>query len=110
LDEQEIRAEIKQQFIKRLVTNFFDIIVLASYQNQPFNGSEVIQLIEKKFNVKLSAGAVHSILYSMERKQLLKSVVEGSRRVYTVSKMGKLMLEVVTNEKDTREFMMKMRQ
>ncbi len=90
-----------------MVTEFFDVIVLATYQNRPFSGNETIKMIEEKFNVKLSSGTVHSILYSMERKQLLKSVVEGNRRVYTVTKMGKLTLEVVTSEKDTREFMMK---
>ncbi len=109
MDEQQIKAQIKQQFIKRSVTAFFDLIILGTYMDQPFSGPDTLKMIENKFDVHLSPGKVYSTLCAMDRKQLLRSLVEGSRRVYIVTKTGKLMLEVVTNERDMWEFVAKVR-
>lgn len=52
---------------ERIIKNFMDIILLAELRNASVSGYDVTSFIHSKFNLLVSSGTVHSLLYSLER-------------------------------------------
>lgn len=98
-------SEIKKKFVERIVTNFLDIMIMAHFTDKSFSGYDVLVFIQKKFGLLLSPGTVYSKLYSMEREGLIKLVVKrGRKRVYRVTDLGRLTVEVTTSTDEIRAF------
>lgn len=63
-------------------------IVLSLSQQHPVCGHDIIKIVFQRFNVLLSPGTIYPLLYSLEKKGVLKAEVKGSRRIklYTAGK------------------------
>ena len=60
-------------FNRRVVQNFLDIIILKHLKNNsPISGYDVIKLLHKRFHMLPSPGTVYSLLYSLERQNLIE--------------------------------------
>jgi DNA-binding PadR family transcriptional regulator len=70
-------------------------VVLAELRNEPLSGYDFIAIIRKRFNMLISPGTVYSLLYSLERKQLIESSGEERRRTYTLTEKGKKTIEII---------------
>lgn len=83
--------------IKRRITkSFLDIAILAVLEeNKDLNGYEILNRIYKKLGVLLSSGTVYSTLYTLEREQLVKSVLHLNCRTYALTSKGHDKLEQV---------------
>jgi len=62
-----------------------DIIILAELRNEPMSGYDVISFIHNKFHLLVSSGTVYSLLYSLERNDLIKGTWDKRKRVYKQS-------------------------
>jgi DNA-binding PadR family transcriptional regulator len=89
------RDRALSQIRRRLVKNFMDIIILSELKETPLSGYDVMTLIY--------SGSVYSLLYSMERKGLIKGDWNERRRLYTLTQKGEEAIEATTNSYDRIE-------
>ena len=85
------------QIRRRLIKNFIDIIILSKLKDTPLSGYDVISLIKRRFHILLGSGSVYSLLYSMERKGLIKGVWNERRRIYTLTPKGEETIKATTD-------------
>jgi len=72
----------------RTVKNFMDILILAELRKTPMSGYDVITSIYRKFNFLPSSGSVYSLLYALERKELIKGGWSERKRIYILTPKG----------------------
>jgi len=66
-----------------------DVLVLTELEKRSaMSGYDVIEFIHKEFGKVVSSGTVYSILYSLERNQLVKGRINGRARVYSLTDKG----------------------
>jgi DNA-binding PadR family transcriptional regulator len=84
-----------------------DIIILKYLKNnQPISGYDVIKYLHQKFHMLPSPGTVYSVLYSMERKNLVQGKMNNGKRVYKLTKQGeKRLADIRTAETSIQSFL-----
>jgi DNA-binding PadR family transcriptional regulator len=106
-DEKTLRVQIKEEFTERVVSCFLEILVIAGFRDDSFSGYDALRFINERFGIMFSPGRMYSTLYAMERKKLVEGSYEKGKRVYEVTELGKLTLEVVTSSDEIQAFMAK---
>lgn len=94
--EYRVFEDLKGRFVR----NFLDVVVLTELKTKPLSGSDVISLTYKKFNLLLSPGTVYSLLYSLERKELIKARSNQNKRDYTLTEKGRETIDATTATKE----------
>ena len=89
-------SNIAEKLHRRTIQNFMDILVLTEMKKRSLSGYDVIGLIHKRFGVMVSSGTVYSLLYSMERDGLIRSVGNERKRVYELTEKGEQDIKVIT--------------
>jgi DNA-binding PadR family transcriptional regulator len=91
----------------RIVKYFLDIIILIYLgKNNGLSGYDIIELVQDKYGQSLSPGTVYSILYSIERKGLIKGNSDGRKTIYALTAQGKESLADILNcKQELTEFM-----
>ena len=96
-----MEAEVSRKLQKRIVQNFLDIIILARLRNaELLSGYEIMGLIHQKLGFLISSGTVYSLLYSMERKGLIKGELTDGKRVYALTEQGKSVIDAIIGSKE----------
>jgi DNA-binding PadR family transcriptional regulator len=86
---------------RKIVKDFLDIIVLARLRNaELLSGYEIMGLIHQKLGFLISSGTVYSLLYSMERKGLIKGELTDGKRVYVLTDQGKNLIDAIVGSKE----------
>jgi DNA-binding PadR family transcriptional regulator len=81
---------------QRTIQNFMDIIILKRLEsNAPISGYGIIKYIQEKFHVLPSAGTVYSLIYSLERKNLIEGNETCRKRVYRITEQGEELLRKI---------------
>ncbi len=80
--------QIINQFIKRLISDFLDIIIIAQFKEEAFEVSDVVKYIEKQFHITISSGTIYSTVYAMERNGLLVGYALEFARMYKATAKG----------------------
>jgi len=86
---------------ERIIKNFMDIFILAELFDGPLSGYDLVGLIHKKFDLLMSSGTIYSILYSLERDELVKGQWTQRRRAYALTEKGQKTLQDFSNAYDT---------
>jgi DNA-binding PadR family transcriptional regulator len=74
-----------------------DIIILKHLKNNhPISGYDTIKYIHKKFHMLPSPGTTYSLLYSLERRNLVKGNMNQGKRVYTLTEQGEKFLREIS--------------
>ena len=73
---------------KRIIKNFLDIIIMGELRNGPLSGYDLTVYIQTKYQLLVSPGTVYSLLYSLERKNLIQGAWDERKRVYELTEMG----------------------
>jgi len=79
---ERLEGKILKKMHERIIKNFMDIIILAELRNGPLSGYDVISFIHNKFHLLVSSGTVYSLLYSLERNDLIEGTWNERKRVY----------------------------
>ncbi len=79
----------------RVIRNFMDLFILDVLKSREMSGYDFISLIHRRFDVLVSSGTVYTLLYSMERKGLIKGRSVDRKRVYTLTEKGKKSIQQV---------------
>jgi DNA-binding PadR family transcriptional regulator len=74
----------------RVVKSFLDILILIEMKKTAnISGYDITTFVNDKFGGILSPGTVYATLYAIERKGLIKGEVTGRKTVYTLTDLGK---------------------
>jgi len=88
---------------RRLVKNFMDLLILMQLNETPMSGYDVMKLIYRRFGILMGSGSVYSLLYRMEREDLIAGNWQERRRVYRLTGRGRAVAE--TSERFYEDFM-----
>jgi DNA-binding PadR family transcriptional regulator len=73
-----------------------DIIILKHLKkNHPMSGYDIIKYLHLKFHTLPSSGTVYSLLYSLERKNLIKGNTNQRKRMYDLTNQGEKLLREI---------------
>jgi len=95
-----LESEVLKKMHRRMVKSFMDILILAELRNSPMSGYDVIAYIHNKFGILVSSGTVYSLLYSMERDNLIRGIWAKRKRVYELTEKGERNIEAILNAND----------
>jgi len=96
----KLEGKILKKMHERIIKNFMDIIILAELRNVPMSGYDVISFIHNKFHLLVSSGTVYSLLYSLERNELIEGIWNERKRVYKLTEKGRKTIETILNAND----------
>jgi len=82
---------------RRIVKSFLDVLVLAELRKSVMSGYDIIGFIHNKFGMLVSSGTVYSLLYSMEREELIEGKWNQRKRVYTLTEKGEETIKAILN-------------
>ena len=102
VDEAFVEHDDILEMRERIVRAFLDFFILVklSEEREPLGGYDLIKLIIVENGVKLSAGSVYAVLYSMERDGLIQAISLRKKRVYKLTDKGCSKLQAVSEEKE----------
>ncbi len=78
--------------------SFLDIVIMAKLKTETLSGYDFIAFINKRFNMLISAGTVYSLLYALERKQLIEGSGEERRRIYKLTEKGNETIDIILKD------------
>ena len=103
-----MESEILKEMQRNMIKNFLDTIILAELRNSSaLSGYDIIEFIHKKFGILISSGTVYALLYSMERKGLIKSTLAQRKRVYALTDKGRETIYAISKSKEEIQRFMK---
>ncbi len=103
MDKSE--AQIISKMNERIIKNFLDLIIMNELRNGPFSGYDIISYIHNKYQLLISSGTIYSLLYSLERSNLVSGVWTERKRTYQLTKRGEHVIGIVlTANPDIRSF------
>jgi len=84
-----LEHDILRRMQERIIKNFIDILILAELRKgRPMSGYDFIAFIHKKFHILISSGTVYSVLYSLERDEIIKGMHDSKKRLYKLTDKG----------------------
>ena len=90
-------AKILKNMHERLIKNFMDIIIMTQLQKGPLSGYDVIAYIHTRFNLLVSSGTIYSLLYALERKDLIEGIWDERKRTYKLTEKGQKQIQTILN-------------
>jgi len=97
---EKSEAKIIKKMHERVIKSFMDAIIMAELQNGPISGYDAISYIHNKFGFLVSSGTVYSLLYSLERNDLVEGTWFERKRVYKLTEKGAKTIETILNSQD----------
>ena len=92
--------KLKEDLKIKLIKGYLDILILRRLLDIPSSGSDIIQFLIRNYGVYLSPGIVYSMLYSLERRRLVRSIPRVKKRIYVITKSGEEFLRIYQNYSD----------
>ena len=97
---EKSQARIIKKMHERVIKSFMDTIIMAELQNGPISGYDAISYIHNKFGFLVSSGTIYSLLYSLERNDLVEGVWIERKRVYKLTEKGAGTIETILHSQD----------
>jgi DNA-binding PadR family transcriptional regulator len=92
------KIELLENFSKRVVTDFMDILILAKLdEGKSLSGYDFVASLSEEFRIFFSAGTIYSQLYALERQGLLQENMTGRKKVYSISSEAKEYMPFIMN-------------
>jgi DNA-binding PadR family transcriptional regulator len=95
LNGEKSEARIVKKMHERVIKTFLDTIILAELQNGSKSGYDIITYIHNKHGFLVSSGTVYSLLYSLERNNLIEGIWFDRKRVYKLTQKGTQTIQTV---------------
>jgi DNA-binding PadR family transcriptional regulator len=100
ISSEKLEGRILKKMHERIIKNFMDIIIMTELQNGSLSGYDCISYIHNKFNLLVISGTVYSLLYSLERNDLIEGVWEERKRVYKLTQKGEKSINTLHEASD----------
>jgi DNA-binding PadR family transcriptional regulator len=98
LDNQKTIDAALKAFKERIIKSFLDILILDELQKSSLSGYDIIEVVYNRYNITLSAGTVYSLLYKLERDNLIEPLIYEKKRTYKLTKNGNFNINILLNE------------
>lgn len=86
---------------RSIVRNFLDTVVMVKLKTSgSLTGYNIMEYVQQKYKVLISSGTVYSLLYSLERKGLLKGDCVSGKRLYALTDEGLKSIQSILNSKE----------
>ena len=85
-------AKASKRIEERIIKKSLDLIVLRALEHESMSGYAIILFVDRRFGVRLSAGTVYSLLYSLERNGFIRAHVGKAAKSYILRKKGEVTL------------------
>lgn len=72
--------------IERFVKDYLDIVVLALVSSKPMCGTDILNIVQRNFNILLSPGTIYPLLHRLKQKGLLECECSVKKKVYRPAK------------------------
>jgi DNA-binding PadR family transcriptional regulator len=92
---EKSETRIIKKMHERVIKTFLDTIIMSELQNGPLSGYDVITYIHTKYGYLVSSGTVYSLLYSLERNNLVDGVWIDRKRVYKLTQKGTQTIQAI---------------
>ena len=92
-----LETNVIEKMHRRIVKSFLDVLVLAELRKNVMSGYDIIGFIHSKFRMLVSSGTVYSLLYSMERKGLIRGRWDQKKRIYMLTEKGEEIVKAILN-------------
>jgi DNA-binding PadR family transcriptional regulator len=92
---EKSEARIVKKMHERVIKTFLDTIIMAELQNSPKSGYDIITYIHNKHGFLVSSGTVYSLLYSLERNNLIEGIWFDRKRVYKLTPKGAQTIQTI---------------
>jgi DNA-binding PadR family transcriptional regulator len=108
-EENQERNNFTGEIENRIVKEFLDLIVLIALKNQSsLTGYDIMMHVHRRFGTLISSGTIYSVLYSLERKNMIKGTSDGRKTSYLLTQEGDQYLKAFKeSKKEFAEFMAK---
>ncbi len=100
VNKEKSEARIIKKMHERVIKSFMDTIIMGELQNGPISGYDVISFIHNKFGFLASSGTVYSLLYSLERNDLVEGIWVERKRVYKLTEKGAKTIGTILNSRE----------
>ena len=97
---EKSEARIIKKMHERVIKTFMDTIIMSELQNGPISGYDAISFIHNKFGFLVSSGTVYSLLYSLERNNLVSGEWIERKRVYKLTEKGSKTIRTILSSND----------
>jgi|GEM_PF-694288 DNA-binding PadR family transcriptional regulator len=97
--EREVVNKVYERFLKE----FMDILIMVKMREGEVSGYDILTYFHGKFDLLVSPGTVYSVLYSMERKGLIKAQGVEKKRIYTLTTKGEATIKAIQESSEVLE-------
>jgi len=88
-------SELSIKLHERLIREFLDFLLLIELKKQSMSGYSALSHIHNKYDYLVSSGTVYSLLYSLEREEIIKGSMNGQKRVFVLTTKGEKMIDTI---------------
>jgi DNA-binding PadR family transcriptional regulator len=85
---------------RRVVRTFLDMLILLELRNGSLSDNEIVSFINKRFDVSVSAGTIHSCMSYLRREGLIAEDKAHRKKVYRLTDEGKQTAETLLRMKE----------
>ena len=90
-----MEREIVNTLYERFLKEFMDVLIMVKMREGETSGYDMLTYFHEKFDLLVSPGTVYSVLYSMERKGLIKARGVERKRIYTLTPKGEATIRAI---------------
>jgi len=88
-------SELSIKLHERLIREFLDFLLLIELKKRSMSGYSALSHIHNKYDYLVSSGTVYSLLYSLEREEIIKGSMNGQKRVFELTTKGEKMIDTI---------------
>jgi DNA-binding PadR family transcriptional regulator len=81
-------------------TGYLEVLVLGELEAESRTGYELMALLEKKLGSRPSPGSIYPLLKRMFLEKLISITVDGRKKTYSLTSLGKKVLKEKMKEKE----------
>lgn len=85
--------------VQKNKTGYLEVLLLNELSESSRTGYELMDLLQKKMHSRPSPGSVYPLLKKMHSSKLISVSVDGRKKIYSLTALGKKVLEEKMNEK-----------
>jgi DNA-binding PadR family transcriptional regulator len=100
-EKRVVERRLLKELQRSIVKNFLDTVVMVKLKTSgSLSGYDIMEYVQQKYGVLISSGTVYSLLYSLERKGLLKGDCASGKRLYGLTDEGLKAIGNIMNSKE----------
>lgn len=92
---KNVEREVVNTIYGRFLKEFMDVLIMVKMREGEASGYDILTYFHEKFDLLVSPGTVYSVLYSMERKGLIKARDVDRKRIYALTPKGEATITAI---------------